>query len=201
MNSHLNKWFGFLNNYILLFFVVSIISCNDNGYDSVPDAVEGYVPIYFNENINPLDSVYRTSSRQIRENGNIYLYKQYLFINEKAVGVHVFDNSNPSTPVPVCFINIPNNYDISIKNGIMYANSYIGLLVIDINDLNNIKPLDYMKYHINHVVPPLPAVRNNWNWSGNVSEKIYFECIDNSKGIVVGWQAKIIYKPKCYKKI
>ncbi|MFT7453285.1 MAG: hypothetical protein ACI9VN_004023, partial [Patescibacteria group bacterium] len=76
-------------------------------------------------------------ARELEDPGKIYFYNNYIFINEKRAGVHIFDNSNPSSPLNIGFLNIPGNVDIAIRNDIMLADNYIDLLSIDINDPSN----------------------------------------------------------------
>jgi hypothetical protein len=69
--------------------------------------------------------------------GKIWKYGDYLLINEPKKGIHIFDNSNPSNPQALSFINIPGNVDMAVQNNTLYADNYIDLLVIDINDPQN----------------------------------------------------------------
>lgn len=66
--------------------------------------------------------------------GKIYVYDNYLLINEPGNGVHVVDNSNPSRPRFVSFIKVPGNVDMAVNNNVLYADSYIDLLVFDISN-------------------------------------------------------------------
>jgi hypothetical protein len=74
------------------------------------------------------------SPRELESPGKIYFYNNLIFINEKREGVHIIDNSQPSNPVKIKFLSIPGNDDIAVRNGILYANSYIDLLAIDLKD-------------------------------------------------------------------
>lgn len=62
--------------------------------------------------------------------GKIYRYDSLLFINEKFEGVHIYDNSDPSFPVNLGFISIPGNIDIAIKDGRIYADNAVDLVVM-----------------------------------------------------------------------
>ena len=75
--------------------------------------------------------------RTLEKPGKIYFYNDYIFINENKEGIHVIDNSNPENPQNITFIKIPGNEGISIQNGILYANTYIDLLSIDISNVLN----------------------------------------------------------------
>jgi hypothetical protein len=66
--------------------------------------------------------------------GKIYLYGNYIFLNEVDKGVHVIDNTNPSAPQVKAFIEIPGNLDIAIKGNTLYADLYSDLVVVDISN-------------------------------------------------------------------
>jgi hypothetical protein len=71
--------------------------------------------------------------------GKIYLLGNYLFVNEINEGIHIIDNSDPANPQKVGFINIPGNHDMAAKGDILYADSYIDLLAIDVSNLSDVK--------------------------------------------------------------
>lgn len=71
--------------------------------------------------------------------GKIYIKDKYLFINELNKGIHVFDNRNPSAPRAISFINIPGNVDLAVKGNILYADSKMDLLAIDISNPEEVK--------------------------------------------------------------
>ena len=78
-------------------------------------------------------------SRDLVNPGKIYILGDFLFINERGEGIHIIDNSRPSNPMKLKFINIPGNFDMAAKEGFLYADNYIDLLAIDIRDLSNIQ--------------------------------------------------------------
>ncbi len=79
------------------------------------------------------------ASRAIESPGKIYLYGNYIFLNELNKGIHIIDNSNPEAPDNFAFINIPGNVDMAVKGNILYADSYMDLLAIDISDPHQVK--------------------------------------------------------------
>jgi hypothetical protein len=95
-----------------------------------------YEPIYIapEELRQPIQS---EPARLLEEPGKIYVYQDYLFINEKDKGIHVYDNSQPEAPQPVRFINIPGNRDMAVQNGILYADNYVDLVAINVSDPAN----------------------------------------------------------------
>ncbi|MBR9998821.1 MAG: hypothetical protein KFF73_07610 [Cyclobacteriaceae bacterium] len=77
--------------------------------------------------------------------GKIYLLGNFLFVNEISKGIHIIDNSDAANPVNVGFVNIPGNHDMAARGNILYADSYIDLLAIDISDMNDIKVVKRME--------------------------------------------------------
>jgi len=74
----------------------------------------------------------------ISKPGNIYTYNQYLFVAEKFKGIHILDNTNPSNPVKVKFIELFGNENFVVVNNTLLADNGPDMLSIDISDLNNI---------------------------------------------------------------
>ena len=113
-----------------------------------------YSPIYMSP------SVFRSAvksgpARAIGQTGKIYFQNGYLFLNEPDSGIHVIDDRDPANPKNISFINIPGNIDMAVNGNILYADSYVDLVAIDISDPDNIKvakrienvfPLRYFTY-------------------------------------------------------
>lgn len=76
-------------------------------------------------------------ARQLESPGKIYVYQDYLFVNEMRKGVLVIDNSNPSQPQGIGFLDIPGNVDIAVRNNILYADNYVDVVAIDISNPAN----------------------------------------------------------------
>ncbi len=76
--------------------------------------------------------------------GKLYVYNNWIFLNELNKGIHVIDNSNPAKPVKVSFINIPGNVDMHVKGSTLYADLYCDLLAVNIQDPKNISVAKYL---------------------------------------------------------
>jgi hypothetical protein len=72
--------------------------------------------------------------RSLTSPGKIFYYKGYLLINEMNLGIHVIDNSNPESPQNLGFIDIPGSLDMAVHEDILYADSYLDLVAIDIRN-------------------------------------------------------------------
>ena len=84
------------------------------------------------------------SSAPVTNTGKLYVRGNWIFLNELNKGIHVIDNSNPSQPVKISFINIPGNIDMHVKGNILYADLYCDLVAIDITDPKHISVAKYL---------------------------------------------------------
>lgn len=116
---------------------------------------------------------------ELRVPGKIYFKDNTLFIVEKLKGIHVYDLSVPTNPQNIRFINVPGCVDIAIKDNTLYADSYVDLVAIDIQNLNSMKEISRVKDALPYTVPP---VDNNYR----------YDKIDQTKGVVIGWEIKTV---------
>ncbi|MES2617340.1 MAG: hypothetical protein V4613_05650 [Bacteroidota bacterium] len=75
----------------------------------------------------------------IKKPGNIYSYQSYLFVAEQNEGIHILNNTNPASPVPLKFIKLKGNANFAVANDVLLADNGADLLSINFADLNNIK--------------------------------------------------------------
>jgi len=73
----------------------------------------------------------------INNPGKVFLGNDHLLIGEEEKGIHVYDNSDPASPRPLYFLNVPGNKEFYVEGNVIYAESYYDMIKIDINDLNN----------------------------------------------------------------
>lgn len=104
--------------------------------DSLSYTYTVYEPVYMSWD-ELRSSVAIEAPRAMQDAGKIWVYNNYLFINEPNEGIHVLDNSDPRSPQFLSFIAVPGNYDMAAYNNILYADSYVDLLAIDISDPAN----------------------------------------------------------------
>jgi hypothetical protein len=134
MNSFLtskSRIYVLLNLFALVGLSFLFGSCNDQCEDR--NTFSYYEPVY-----TPL-SVIRSSiaidePKPIVGVGKIYFKDGYLFVNEPGAGIHVIDNHDPQNPLRKHFITIPGNSNMAIRNNILYADSYIDLVALDISN-------------------------------------------------------------------
>jgi hypothetical protein len=164
---------------ILLGLSVILESCTDTC--EYKNEYRYFEPVY-----TTLDEL-RTSvavapPKSISAVGKIYVKDKLLFVSDPGKGIHVIDNHDPANPVTKNFINIPGNYDLSVFGSILYADSYIDLVAIDISDVSNARE-----------VARLENVFSDYNTLG-------FH-MDESLGLITEWveQTEVkVYESDCH---
>ncbi|MCW3092727.1 MAG: hypothetical protein JWP81_3796 [Ferruginibacter sp.] len=105
--------------------------------DTLKTTYTYYTPVYKSK-AEVLQSIKSAPPSALQNTGKIFLYGQYIFINEINKGVHIIDNSNPLAPRNISFIAIPGNIDLAVKNTTLYADLYTDMGTIDITDPQNV---------------------------------------------------------------
>jgi hypothetical protein len=162
----------------LLFLIplisIALYSCEDKRLQTYM----ANVPVYLT--YDALRSSFEISSAAILEKpGKIYFYGSYMFINEYQKGIHVADLSDPSMPELKAFIEIPGNVDMAIRNNLLYADSYVDLLVIDVSDPEHPELDKRIEDLFEYIIPP-------YDWEYPLDE------IDQDKGVITGYEIKKI---------
>lgn len=171
-----------MNKYLSLLALVTVIAASSCG-DATPKSVVGYAPIYQTD--TAIITVASIDPQPIVNGGKIYVKDKTLFQVEVGEGIHVIDITTPSEPKKVSFIHISGVTDLSVKGNTLYANNFNDLVSVDISN-----PLD---------ATLLSRKENVFLLDENQfpPESGYYECVDASRGRVVGWKKQTIYSPKC----
>jgi len=148
--------------------------CTDKIYETFNDNC----PVYLSY-IDVRSAVKMTTEREMNNPGKIYFKDQYIFINEKMEGVHVYDVSDPANPQNKGFIEIPGNVDIAIKDNILYADSYVDLVSIDVSSFSAIKEVGRVQKVFPYTLPTYDT-------------KYPIAKLDETKGIVTEWEIKSV---------
>lgn len=159
---------------ILILFSIFLYSCNDSTYKEYL----GYAPVYMSYT-DLRGSVSVDQNIDLKNPGKIYFKDNYIFIVEELKGIHIFDNLNPSSPVKKGFIKLPGVVDISISGYIMYADSYVDLVVLDVQNIDNIHEVGRIKDILPYTIP---------------STKTDYPIgqVDQEKGVVLDWELRTI---------
>ncbi|GIV34672.1 MAG: hypothetical protein KatS3mg031_2207 [Chitinophagales bacterium] len=129
-----------------------------------------YEPVYL-DYAQLRQPVASEAPRALKHPGKIYILGGFLFINEVNEGVHVIDNSNPAAPVNKAFISIPGNVDIAVRSNILYADSYVDLVAVDITNPENVAEIKRLE----NIFPQ------------RIADLGYYYA-DSEKGVITGWR-------------
>lgn len=128
-------------NVLIVLAIILVAGFGSCIKDSTTRSYVLYKPVYKEKTEVYSTIVGSKAAKNIEVPGKLYVYDNYLFINELNKGIHVIDNSNPAAPVNKAFIEIPGNLDIAVKGNTLYADLYSDLLSFDISDPSNAKLL------------------------------------------------------------
>lgn len=171
--------------YPLIIFVLVLASCQN--HKPADYVVTGYKPIYKEASDDTL--IYLSSSpTSITNAGKIIVSGNRIFMVESGRGIHIMDLPLDSVPTHLGFLNVPGCSDLALKENHLYVNNLKDLVVLDIKNLYDIK--------IKKRIPN--TFRDIYNQSPPYSNT-YFECIDTSKGMIIGWEEAELTNPKCFK--
>ena len=159
---------------ILFLITIFFYSCEDSTYKEY----KGNAPVYLTyEELRA--AVTEEQTVALKNPGKIYFKDNYIFIVEELKGIHVFDNTDPSSPIKKVFIKLPGVIDISISGYIMYADSYVDIVVLDVQNIDDIHEVARLKDILQYTVPS----------TGNDFPMAY---VDQKKGVVTAWNLKVI---------
>ena len=189
--------------FLLLSISVLLLSCwkfpdnnfgnnnpgnNNRQTNTTIPKVWGYKPVYGTEPAAKKIE-YSPVPQPVISGGNIYAFRNYIFQMELGLGIHVIDNTIPSSAKRIGFIAVKGCSEISIRNDKLYTNSYDDLVVLDFSDLNNIREYSRLK-----------AVFTEYRYGSPIAQPPaggYYECPAYDK-FVTGWVMDSVYK-NCYK--
>ncbi|WP_017731525.1 LVIVD repeat-containing protein [Nafulsella turpanensis] len=167
----------------LLLFAFLLGACEPT--DEQPEEVMGLRPVY--GSAEDLE-VHFLPAQEICQPGKIYRYGQYLLVNELHEGIHMIDNTDPAAPQLLGFVKIAGNVDMAVKDNFIYADHLSSMVVLD---MSNPAKVRFVK-----------AVEKAFDYGHNrypSQTGVYFECVDPSKGPVIGWAEALLQNPQCFR--
>ncbi len=124
-------YYNFRPILFLLMSSMFMVSCLQDDCNSVREFAV-FNPVMMHVNQFRVNEIRVESQRELVNPGKLYFYDQFLLINEQGQGIHFYEVSDPSNPVEVAFYDIPGNFDMAIRNNILYADNVIDMIAIDI---------------------------------------------------------------------
>lgn len=183
--------------FLLIFLVIQFSSCfwgkKQNPGNYVVTKVWGWRPVYAHESTYTNITVSNTA-RPVEKAGKIYVFGNMIFQNEIGKGIHVIDNSNPSTAHRIAFWGLPGNTEFSMKGNYLYANNYTDLVVIDLSNNHSPQIIKRIKNSFSAY-----NQQNPYPWQAP-EESGYFDCPNfYPDSMVVSWRRDSVYSNTCYK--
>ena len=171
-----------MNKLLLLFAIAGMFMACEQTYTEK-------ISYQINEPVFMPFSEFRSSvklsdeSHTLSDYGKICFYDNYLYISEPGKGIHIIDNRNPASPKVSGYIELLGNFDLAIRNNLLYADSYIDLVWFNIS--NPAQP--QLKGRLEGAFPEsLPVIENEYG----MDYALCYPEDKETKGIIVGWKLK-----------
>ena len=172
-----------MKKFVFVVFAELIVlsGCSDKVSETVTYQVNE--PVFMSADVFRESVEVTTKAQTISNYGKMCFYEGYIYISETGKGIHIINNTNPSKPQVVGFIELMGNADLAIRNGKLYADSYIDLVWFSIS--NPARPK--LEGRLENVFPEaLPVIDNEYGYDYNL-------CYGDpaaGKGVIVGWKLK-----------
>ena len=160
--------------------IIAFSGCSDTVTDTVTYMTNE--PVFMSAETFRSSVSVTTRAEVISNYGKMCFYEGYLYISESEKGIHIINNSDPANPKNVGFIELIGNADLAIRNGKLYADSFIDLVWFDIGN----PALPKLDGRLENVFKDaLPMTNNEYGFDYQ-----YSYGYDGSKGVIVGWDLK-----------
>lgn len=147
--------------FLMACMVPAFVSCSDD--DSASETALFAIPVY--KKLSKIrESVAVGAARQTNSDGKVYVTKDRLFYIAQESGVHIFDNSDPSQPQNIAFLNIEGVHDIAVKENYLFADNYVDMLVFDISDVGNVSLVQTIE-NVLYFTPDMPGDVVYYDWT------------------------------------
>jgi len=133
-----------MKNILLAILTIAMIGCTkDYGTVEVTyqeaTAIYGDIEAVRSEALNEV-------VREITNPGKIFIEDNFILIGEEQQGIHVMDNTDPTNPRAINFINIPGNREYYVKDNMIYAETYYDVIKVDISNVYDAQLVSRAEY-------------------------------------------------------
>ena len=161
--------------YLLL---LALVACEEKVTQTVTYTINE--PVVMDAEVFRSSVKISSATHQLTGYGKISYYNGYFFMSDPQKGIHIINNQNPSNPYVVGYIELMGNADISVRNDILYADSYVDLVWFDVSTPSS----PVLKGRLENAFPDvLPLVENR----SGIDYKMCQEKKEQKK-IIVGWK-------------
>ena len=168
-----------MKHFLIVFYILLIFSScteDDNYTENLSSSQSKFKPtLMLRKELE--NSISFIANRPILKGGKIYLFDSKIFITEPYKGVHIIDNSNPSSPNTLGFIRVPGCMDVAVKDNIMFVDNATDLVEIDIS--NPINPTVLSRSR--NIFPDLVNPDGIVPWEYSIQNR-------PSNTVIIGWE-------------
>ncbi|BCE00117.1 hypothetical protein [Marinicellulosiphila megalodicopiae] len=161
--------------------------CFDDQYekefDTLPyDYIDDYTcvePVYLNLTVlRDVVGVDMTTPKQIEKAGKLYGYSNHLFTVDELNGIGIWELNYKQT-TQIGYLSIPGVTNLSIRNDVLFANSFMDLVKVDLLDFNKAPTrlkdvFEYDMFEANRLLP--------------VNTYFYESDMNVTNGIIIGYK-------------
>jgi len=165
--------------FLFVLCIVTLTGCENKVTEMVTYKIN--VPVFMATQTFRNSVKVTAEPHQITSIGKMCFYDHYLYISEPEKGIHIINNTDPANPQQTGFIELLGNADLAIRNGMLYADSYIDLVWFDISN----PALPVLKGRLDSIFPTaFPMTKNQYRIDYQLSYP------NTNKGIIIGWEVK-----------
>lgn len=171
-----------LQTYVLFTCCCLLAACHDDN-PWQRGMVDGYAPIYSTD--ASLKQISFQPPRKTVNGGKLFTAGTNVLQEEIDSGLHVISYQDPAHPVKTGFLRIPGFEVAAIDGDYLYVNNYDDLIAIPLKALS-----------ADMTIGRVAGIWRQLNYPAG-PDVDYFECVDPSKGVVIGWRKAKINNPQC----
>jgi hypothetical protein len=140
------------------------------------------------------------SPKTIVNAGRIFIEGDYLFVGEWGLGIHVFDNTMPTNPLPLAFLSIPASTDYFVKNDVLIVDNGNDLVSLTIGALDTLKMKEKTIAELKRSIIMKKRTSEVFVYPNYpIQQNIYFECPDKENFVVAWEKGDFINVSNCYR--
>lgn len=164
--------------FLLAIVMTGLVACDENLSETVTYKINE--PVFMDLDDFRSSVKVKSEVHELTGYGKISYYNGYLYMSEPGKGIHIINNQDPAHPQIVGYIELLGNADLSIRNNLLYADSYIDLVWFDVT--NPAQP--QLAGRLENVFPEaIPLIENGLGVDYMMS---YGE--ERKDKVIVGWK-------------
>jgi hypothetical protein len=195
----------FLNIHILGSVIILLLCLNCSKFEDfkekdVTNTGESY-RIKTQLTTEEVKSINIEKPKEIVNAGRAIIEGSYLFVGEWGLGIHVFDNTEPTKPQPLVFLSIPASTDFFVKNNILITDNGNDLVSLTITALDKLKNKEKTIAELSNSLIINKRTEKVFVYPNYpIQQNVYFQCPDTLGYFVVAWEKGAFTNvPNCYR--